>query len=50
MTLPQNDADLGAIREELDRLVASENSNEVNVEKVLQSVVVYASRMKLMKS
>ena len=41
---PQNDDDHGAIREELDLLVASATSDEFNVEKVLRSVVVDASR------
>ena len=40
---PHNDADSGAIRGELDRLVASAILNEINVEKVIHSVVVDAS-------
>ena len=39
---PQNDTDHGTIREELDHLVASATVNDVNVEKVTQSVVVDA--------
>ena len=35
LTLPQNDADCDEMREELDCLVSSATSNEVNVEKVL---------------
>ena len=42
MPPPQNDTDHGTIREELDHLVASATVNDVNVEKVTQSVVVDA--------
>ena len=41
----QNDAYSGTIREELDCLVESATLNELNLEKVIQSVVVDTSRI-----
>ena len=37
----QNDTDCYVIREESDRLVVSETMNDVNVEKVIHSVVAH---------
>ena len=44
MPHPQNDDDCGAIREELDFIGVSTNSNEVNAEKLLDIFDVDSSR------